>query len=137
MLTKISKWTMIILGSLVLLAVVLVGVLSAIGNARLVKKYDVQPEPVTIPTDEESIARGSKWAAVLCADCHGSDFSGAPLVDDPVMGFIPAPNLTAGEGGIGGEHPISRYILAASRFNRPLTGLAWSVRPERYERDSV
>ena len=112
MLTKIFKWTGIVLGSLLVLAVVLVGVLFARGNARLTKKYNVQPESVVIPTDQVSIEHGKKWAAVLCADCHGADFSGKPLVDDKTVGFVPAPNLTPGEGGAGGEFTDADWILA-------------------------
>ena len=112
MLTKFFKWTGIALGSLLVLAAVLVGVLYARGNARLTKKYDVQPASVAIPTDQASIQQGKKWAAVLCADCHGEDFSGKALVDDKTIGFVPAPNLTPGEGGAGGEFTDPDWIRA-------------------------
>lgn len=112
MLAKIIKWIGIALGSLFILAVVIVGILSVVGNARLTKKYDIQPESVLIPTDQASIERGKKWAAVLCADCHGADFSGKPLVDDKTVGFVPAPNLTAGEGGAGSEFTDPDWVRA-------------------------
>ena len=112
MLTKIFKWIGIVLGGLIIVAVVLVGVLYAMANSRLTKKYDVQPEAVAIPTDQASLEQGNKWAAVLCADCHGGDFSGKPLVDDQTVGFVPAPNLTAGEGGAGSEFTDPDWIRA-------------------------
>lgn len=112
MLTKIFKWTVLVLGSLLVLVALLVGVLYSRGNARLTKEYDVQPETVSIPTDQTSIELGKKWATALCADCHGEDFSGKPLVDDKTVGFVPAPNLTSGEGGAGGEFTDADWILA-------------------------
>src|SRR5574342_1166637 len=112
MFSKLIKRIGIVLGSLILLLVVLVGALYAMGTARLTKKYDVQPQSVVIPTNQASLEQGKKWAVVLCADCHGQDFSGQPLVDDKVIGFVPASNLTAGEGGAGGEFTDEDWILA-------------------------
>ena len=112
MLTKIFKWTGMVLGSLLVLAAVLVGVLYARGNSRLTKEYNVQPESVLIPTDQVSLEQGKKWATVLCADCHGADFSGKPLVDDRTVGFVAAPNLTPGAGGAGSEFTDQDWILA-------------------------
>lgn len=34
-----------------------------------------------------------------CADCHGQDFGGGVMVDDPIMGRLLGPNLTSGAGG--------------------------------------
>ncbi|HET9949059.1 MAG TPA: c-type cytochrome, partial [Longimicrobiales bacterium] len=33
-----------------------------------------------------------------CAECHGADFGGGVMVDDPLIGSLLAPNLTSGEG---------------------------------------
>jgi mono/diheme cytochrome c family protein len=129
MLTKIFKWTGIVLGSLLVLAAVLVGVLYARGNARLTKEYDVHPESVIIPTDQASLAQGKKWASVLCADCHGEDFSGRPLVDDKTVGFVPAPNLTSGEGGSGEEFTDQDWILALRHGIDPHEGRALIAMP--------
>jgi hypothetical protein len=65
MFTKILKWSGIVLGSLIVIAAMLLGVLYAMANARLTKKYDVQVESVVIPTDQASIEQGKKWAVVL------------------------------------------------------------------------
>ncbi|MGH8131180.1 MAG: c-type cytochrome, partial [Steroidobacteraceae bacterium] len=37
---------------------------------------------------------------VGCAVCHGADFGGRALVDDPAVGRWIAPNITTGEGGV-------------------------------------
>ncbi len=112
MFTKIIKWIAIVLGGLILLAVVAVGALYFFGNSRLTRKYTVQPEAVSIPTDAASIQQGQHLAETLCAHCHGKDFSGAALVDDAQIGYIPAPNLTRGEGGAGGEFSDADWVLA-------------------------
>jgi len=112
MFTKILKWIGIVLGSLIVIAVVLLGALYARGNARLTKRYDINPESVVIPMDEDSIKLGKHWASTLCMNCHGEDLSGKPLVDDSTVGFVPAPNLTTGEGGAGDEFTDPDWIRA-------------------------
>lgn len=34
-----------------------------------------------------------------CVDCHGQNFGGGIMVDDPMIGTLLGPNITAGEGG--------------------------------------
>lgn len=34
-----------------------------------------------------------------CVECHGKDFGGGVMVDNPVIGHLRAPNITAGTGG--------------------------------------
>jgi len=129
MFTKILKWIGFVLGGLIVIAVVLVGVLYVKANSRLTKKYDVQVESIVVPTDPASIEQGKKWAAVLCADCHGEDYSGKPLVDDKTVGFVPAPNLTSGEGGAGGEFTDADWILALRHGVDPHEGRAFIGMP--------
>lgn len=38
---------------------------------------------------------------VCLIGCHGSNLAGDVLVNEQPIGYLPAPNLTAGEGGIG------------------------------------
>lgn len=37
-------------------------------------------------------------ARYVCIECHGGDFSGGVMVDDPMIGRLLGPNLTAGKG---------------------------------------
>lgn len=37
-------------------------------------------------------------ARYACIECHGKDFSGGVMIDDPAMGRILGPNLTSGKG---------------------------------------
>ncbi|MCA9579579.1 MAG: cytochrome c, partial [Myxococcales bacterium] len=45
---------------------------------------------------ERAIARGEHLvrARYACGECHGQDFSGGVMVDDPAMGSLLGPNLT-------------------------------------------
>lgn len=129
MIKKIFKWIGIVLGSLLVLAAVVAGILYANGSARLAKRYEIRVEPVAIPDDRESIERGRKWAAVLCTDCHGMDFSGKALVDDPAIGFIPAPNLTSGPGGAGTSFTDADWIQVLRHGIDPNEGRALIAMP--------
>jgi cytochrome c553 len=35
-----------------------------------------------------------------CTECHGQDFAGGVMIDDPMIGRLLGPNVTAGEGGV-------------------------------------
>lgn len=96
---KILKWVGIVLGLLIVLIAGTALYLNSAAKGRLAAKFEINPNPITIPTDSASIAAGEKWASILCAGCHGNDLAGTRFLDDPAMGSICAPNLTpAGVG---------------------------------------
>lgn len=49
---------------------------------------------------ERAVARGKHLIETfyVCAECHGADFGGGVMVDDPAVGRILGPNLTLGTG---------------------------------------
>lgn len=49
---------------------------------------------------ERAVARGRHLtnATYGCLECHGADFSGGVMVDDPAIGRLLGPNLTTGNG---------------------------------------
>jgi mono/diheme cytochrome c family protein len=49
---------------------------------------------------ERAVARGKHLveSRFVCVECHGSDFRGGVMVDDPAVGTLLGPNLTAGRG---------------------------------------
>ena len=112
---KIFKWVGIVLGSLIGLVLIAGFVLYSTGNAQLNKTYDFAPSNITIPTDQASIEFGKHRAETLCESCHGKDLSGDNLLNDPMMGRLDAPNLTAGEGGIGREFSSDEDYVRAIR----------------------
>ena len=50
---------------------------------------------------ERAIARGEHLvnSRYVCVECHGRDFSGGVMIDDPAIGTILGPNITSGRGG--------------------------------------
>ncbi len=110
---KILKWIGIVLGVLVLLLVLAVGAVYAMSGSRLNKSYDVQPEAITVPTDEETIALGKRLFQTRgCIDCHGSNLAGAVVMDDPAAGLIVGANLTSGQGGVGAIYSDLDFVRA-------------------------
>ncbi len=99
---KLLKVLAVLVGILVAAAAIGVAGLYAWSGAELKKKTPLPAHAFVVPTDSASIARGEHLtrAIVKCADCHGQDFGGQVMIDDPAIGKIFAPNLTRGEGGI-------------------------------------
>jgi len=51
---------------------------------------------------ERAIARGERTvrSRLGCAGCHGANFGGQALIDDPMVGRWIAPNITTGQGSV-------------------------------------
>jgi len=109
---KFLKWIGIVFGILFVLVLIIAGSMYAIGSSKLTKTYQVQPAAITIPKDADSIARGAYLYTASCAGCHGDDLGGKAILDDPTVGFLPAPNLTTGQGGIGGTFSDADFVRA-------------------------
>ncbi|MBK8905388.1 MAG: cytochrome c [Anaerolineaceae bacterium] len=112
MLLNILKWAGIVLGSLVGVLVMAVGFLLTRSNQILNKTYSPPEDSVFIPTDAEAIAKGEYLVTnvSVCVECHGEDFGGGVVVDDPALGRIVAPNLTKGPGGFGNELSDADFV---------------------------
>lgn len=50
--------------------------------------------------NERAVARGQHLveARYACGECHGHDFGGGTMIDDPMIGALLGPNLTSGKG---------------------------------------
>jgi len=98
---KILKWIGIVIAGLIGLLVVAVVLVFVVSNSRTNKTYDIQMEGVAVSADAETIERGRHLAVTRgCVDCHGENFGGAVVLEDPAIGVIYAPNLTKGQGGL-------------------------------------
>ena len=111
-LTLIGK----VIGGLVGLIVLAFAVLYIIGTVKWNnirgKDYEIPVEPITIPTDQASIARGEHIATIrMCKDCHTENWSGQ---SDSVPGLITLsmPNLTPGAGGVGAANTNEDWVRA-------------------------
>jgi mono/diheme cytochrome c family protein len=111
---KYIKWGGIVIGTVLLLAVLAVGVLYMMGRSILTKTYDVDIEMVVIPTDAATQARGQHLSESIatCSGCHEADLGGGEFLNDPTIGVIYASNLTAGSDGAGARYTDEDWVRA-------------------------
>jgi mono/diheme cytochrome c family protein len=59
------------------------------------------PEAAAAVALERAVERGRHLveSRYSCTECHGQDFGGGVMVDDPMLGRLLGPNITAGRGG--------------------------------------
>jgi mono/diheme cytochrome c family protein len=110
----VFKWIGILLGSLIGLLVIGYVIMTLQVQQKLNTVYDVPAETVPVSTDPEVIARGQHVVATIafCDDCHGPNLSGQIMSDDIAVGRLVAPNLTAGQGGLGDELTDEDFVRA-------------------------
>jgi len=118
---KFLKWTGIVFGGLVGLALLATLALYPSGMEKLTRSYpNIPVEAGNIPTDPDSVAQGKHIAFVWgCAKCHGENLSGMLLANDPFLGAIPASNLTSGNGGIARSYTNVDWIRAIRHGVKP------------------
>lgn len=100
-LLRYSGYALAAVAALVAVAVTAVYAMSARDMRRT---YTVPASPVRAATASAEIERGEHLVSAIgkCQDCHGDDFGGQQMMDDPVFARLWARNITAGEGGIAG-----------------------------------
>lgn len=103
--------------ALILLTLVLLvafGAAYGFAQRELGRSYAVARRAPVPATDSASLARGEHLATAIgkCADCHGADFGGSVVVDDPALGRVAAPNLTRGRGGVGASRTDADFATA-------------------------
>ncbi len=92
-LRSVLKWGGTVVGVLVVVLVASVLTLSCMADRRMEAVYDVDPEPIVIPDDPESIERGERLYAIWnCRECHGADAAGR--TEDVPPGQMHIANLT-------------------------------------------
>ncbi len=103
----------ILFAFIALVALLLAG-LYLFSGARMVRAYEVEPQPIAVPASSEAVERGRYLAEAVtkCVDCHGEDLGGEVFIDDPMMGRLSADNLTAGEGGLGRRYTRDDWLRA-------------------------
>ncbi len=96
------KWTGIVIGGVLGLILVTIVVAYVVTGFRASKTFDVPSDPVASSADAQAIERGRHivHAIAKCADCHGDDFGGKMIVDDPMVGTLYGSNITNGRGSV-------------------------------------
>lgn len=108
----ILKWSGRIAGGLLVL--VLLGAASAYGvsERRGHVRFNVPEHPITVVSDEATIARGHHLATIRgCNECHASDMAGKIMIDDKAFGRLVTANLTNGrKGGVLSDRDWERAV---------------------------
>lgn len=97
------------------LGILLIGVAVAfaVGSSKLGHRYEIDPRPLTLTTDPQTIQHGARIAQLQgCAECHGANFSGQMLAESPAFGTIAAPNLTRGTGSVTSNYRTEDWVRA-------------------------
>lgn len=94
---RVLRWIGIFLGSLAGLVIIAYAVVYVLSERVLQRTYDIPVDAISIPADAASIVEGRRLAIIHgCFDgCHGRLAEGVIFLDDPMLGILNAPNLTA------------------------------------------
>jgi cytochrome c553 len=97
MMKRLLRWIGIALGSVAVLVFIAYTVVYLLSERILRHTYEVPAKVLSIPTDSASIIEGLRLATVhgCFAGCHGKQGEGIVLFDQPMIGRVVAPNLTA------------------------------------------
>jgi mono/diheme cytochrome c family protein len=123
---RVTKWIGIALAGVAGLIVVAAVIVYAISSRRIGKVYTFNDQPLAVPGDSASIAKGKHFVQAIakCASCHGDDLAGKVVVEDAMMGQLYSANLTRGKGGIGSSYTDADYVRAirhgVGKNGRPL-----------------
>ena len=124
------KWVGLAIGGVLTLLVLLIVILAGFGGMRVNKTFDIQVASVDVPTDSASLERGRHFVETvgLCQQCHGDNYEGQILSEDPLFGRLAPPNLTSGKGGVGGSLTDIDYVRAI-RHGVGIDGKALFIMP--------
>jgi len=105
------------LTAIVALVLVLAVALYAASAIKLGRRHELPrhtPFLGLATPDSTVVARGRHLVGPIakCVDCHGADFSGHVLIDNPAFGRFVGPNLTRGAGGVGATLTDADFELA-------------------------
>lgn len=103
---KITKWIGIVLLLLVVAGVVGFFALSSKGKSKLEETYNIEVTALNLPTDSVAMTRGFHLVDIICKECHGENMAGKMMMQDEGFATLYAPNLTAGDGGIGQVYTV-------------------------------
>lgn len=111
----VGRILLMVIGAVVGLGVVVGAAGLLIGKSKLNTTYAVAPEQLTlaVPIDTADVVRGRHIASAMagCIDCHGAHLQGTVFLDVPPFRMV-APNLTRGQGGIGGAFTDADFVRA-------------------------
>lgn len=108
---KLLKWSGIVTGSLVVVALLVVGILMIRAARLLDQTYDVAVDVAFAEPDSATIEHGRQLVESFgCQGCHGEFFEGTVFDDNWWTFSGGGENLTSGEGGIGGTYTDADWV---------------------------
>jgi cytochrome c553 len=128
---KILRYAGITAASIVGLLLIAVVVVYVASEYRLRRKHAVAPRSLvqSSMTTEAFLEHGRHIATTRgCADCHGPDFGGQKVVDNPLIGQVHGPNITYGRGGLPSNYRDVDYVRAI-RHGLSTDGRAFVLMP--------
>lgn len=110
---KLLKFAAYAVGALLALLVLAAVVVYSVSNYKLKRHHELTVASVTVPTDAAAVERGRHIVTTrACADCHGQDFGGHKVIDDPAAGIFHGANITHGKGGLPADYSDLDYVRA-------------------------
>jgi mono/diheme cytochrome c family protein len=116
---RIFKWLAIALAAVAGIVLLAAAGMMLATDMRMTKTYTVEPQPLTITADPAVIESGRHLAEVYCTRCHGENLAGGPFFAMENLGYVDAPNLTSGAGGVGAAYSDLDWVRAIRHGVRP------------------
>jgi mono/diheme cytochrome c family protein len=94
---RLLRWIGVGLGCVAALAIAAYAVVYVLSERVLQHTYAAPAVALSIPTDSASITEGQRLATIrgCVGGCHGKQAEGTVMFDQPMIGRVVAPNLTA------------------------------------------
>ena len=98
----VLTWLGRIVVALVVIIVLAAGFIYVRSEQLISQTFTAPQVSISVPSDAASIERGHHIATVIsdCTGCHGPNFAGTAVIDDPAIGKVVSANLTSGKNGI-------------------------------------
>ena len=110
---KLVKIATLAIGGVVASTLVGAAVVSLGASSRLSRKFDAHRMQLPLPSasDTAAVARGKHLVTARygCTSCHGANLGGGVMLDDPPVGSVLGPNLTAGQGSRTSRYEMSDW----------------------------
>jgi mono/diheme cytochrome c family protein/cytochrome c2 len=110
---KAWKVTVTALALVMLVATAGAAILELTVRSTLGRKYETHHMTSPLPSGADIAAAERGQHLVVsrygCTNCHGADLGGGVMLDDPALGSLHGPNLTAGRGGRSAGYTMSDW----------------------------
>ncbi|OGO32100.1 MAG: hypothetical protein A2Z16_01415 [Chloroflexi bacterium RBG_16_54_18] len=117
---SILKWIGIVLAVLVGIIILVATWVFLTTESRITRIHEVESTSFKVPKKPDLEGRNYPLVvAEMCKECHGPDFAGQIMEDDPLIGRLVSSNLTTGDGGIGSVYNDAGWYAAVRHGIRP------------------